>query len=909
MAALKDNADSSPIEVFYSYSHKDEKLRQRLENHLTILKNEGLISGWKDADITAGAEWDDEIKKHLNAAKVILLLISEDFLASKYCYDVEMKRAMERHERGEARVIPIILHEVDWSRAPFGKLKALPKDGKAVSSWRNRAQAFKNVALGIRNAIEELRNASAATPIPGVPGDSLPPIWNVPHRRNNNFTGREGLLKELHDALNSGKPAALTQALHGLGGVGKTQTAVEYANRHAKDYSLVWWIRSETSEKLAADYALLAEQLNLKEKTEREQKIIVQAVRNALARRAEWLLIFDNAERPDDIRDYLPQGSGGHVLVTSVNPAFGSVAHPLRVKAMEPDEAVEFLLKRTPQTDKKAAQDLAKELGYLPLALEHAAAYIEKTGATFPGYLKLFKERQKDVLARAERPASYHATVATTWELSFVEVEKQSKAAAQVMNLCAFLAPDDIPHDMLQGGAKYLPKPLSAAVADEFQWNEAVGALRRYSLTEVNESAVAVHRLVQAVARERLGETEWKQWAEAAVEVVNAAFPFDSDDYRTWKQCARLLPHALIAADYSEKRQLAQDSTARLLNQLGMYLRGRSELIAARSALERALKIGEATCGPDHPTVAILINNLGGVLQVLGDLAGARTHYERALKMAETAHGAGHPTVATIVNNLGEVLRALGDLAGARKHFERALKIDEAAYGPDHPDVTRDVNNLGLVLQALGDPAGARKHFERALKIDEAAYGLDHPEVATDVSNLGVALKDLGDLAGARKNFERALKIDEAAYGPDHPDVARDVNNLGEVLRALGDLAGARKNVERALKIAEATYGPDHPKVATMVNNLGSVLQALGDLPGARKNVERALKIAEAAYGPDHPDVARDVNNLGLVLKNLGDFARARKHYERALKIFEQALGKDHPSTQTVRRNLEGLGE
>ncbi len=167
-------------------------------NHLTILKNEGLISGWKDADITAGAEWDDEIKKHLNAAKIILLLISEDFLASKYCYDIEMKRAMERHERGEARVIPIILHEVDWSRAPFGKLKALPKDGKAVSSWRNRAQAFKNVALGIRNAIEELRSdVAAATTRVSVADDSLPAIWNVPHQRNINFTGREGLLKEL----------------------------------------------------------------------------------------------------------------------------------------------------------------------------------------------------------------------------------------------------------------------------------------------------------------------------------------------------------------------------------------------------------------------------------------------------------------------------------------------------------------------------------------------------------------------------------------------------------------------------------------------------------------------------------------------------------------------------------------
>jgi tetratricopeptide (TPR) repeat protein len=652
MAVSKGAAATTPVEVFYSYSHKDEKLRQRLENHLTILKNEGVIAGWRDADIAAGAEWDDEIKKHLNAAKIILLLISEDFLASKYCYDIEMKRAMERHDLREACVIPIILHPVDWSRAPFGKLKALPKDGKAVSSWRNRAEAFKNIALGIRKAIDLRKSpATARNPRPNA-ADSLPPIWNVPHQRNINFTGREQLLKDLREALTSGKPAALTQALHGLGGVGKTQTAVEYAYRHAREYDLIWWIRSETPEKLAADYALLAEQLDLKEKSERDQKVIVQAVSQALAHSTGWLLILDNAEDPADLRGYLPQGSGGHVLVTSRNRAFGSVAHPLQVKAMEPADAVKFLLKRTPQTDKKGAKDLANELGNLPLALEHAAAYIEKTGATFLSYLKLFETRQNEILARAEPPAGYRATVATTWELSFVEVEKQSKAATQLMNLCAFLAPDDIPLEMLRGGARHLPEPLSVAVADEFQWNEAVGALRRYSLVEASEGAIAVHRMVRAVARERLDEAGRKQWTEASVNVVNTAFPFYSNDYRTWKQCARLLPHAQIAAEFGEKAGVAQKPTARLLNQVGLYLKGRAELIAARSAYERALKIGEAAYGPDHPKVAIRVNNLGHVLHYLGDLNGARKHFERALKIFERALGKDHPDTQKVRRNL-----------------------------------------------------------------------------------------------------------------------------------------------------------------------------------------------------------------------------------------------------------------
>jgi len=822
MVVSKGTAATTPIEVFYSYSHKDEELRDELEKHLSILRRQGVITGWHDRKISAGGEWAGEIDQHLNTAKVILLLISADFLASDYCYDVEMTRAMERHDNGDAQVIPVILRKVDWQGSPFGKLQALPTDAKPVTSWSNRDEAFANIAEGIRKAIEDLCKAPTTAPKlrPNAAGDSLPPIWNVPHQRNINFTGRKELLKDLHEALTSGKPAALTQALHGLGGVGKTQTAVEYAYRHAKEYDLVWWVRSETPEKLASDYALLAEQLDLKEKSERDQKIIVQAVSHALAHSTGWLLIFDNAEDPADLRGYLPQGSGGHVLVTTRNRAFGSVAHPLQVKAMEPANAVKFLLTRTPQTDKKGAEDLADGLGNLPLALEHAAAYIEKTGATFLSYLQLFKTRQKDILARAEPPEGYHATVATTWELSFVEVEKQSKAAAQLMNLCAFLAPDDIPLDMLRGGAKHLPEPLSAAVADEFQWNEAVGALRRYSLVEASEEGIAVHRMVQAVARERLDEAGRKQWTEAGVKVVNIAFPFDSDDVRTWKQCARLLPHALTVAEFGEKAKVAEGPTAIIVNQVGLYLKGRSELTAARSAFERALRIDEAAYGPDHPAVAIRVNNLGLVLKDLGDMEGARKHYERALKIDEATYGPDHPTVAIRVNNLGSVLQDLGDMEGARKHLVRALKIDEAAYGPDHPEVARDVNNLGQVLHALRDLEGARKHLVRALKIAEAAYGPDHPTVATVVSNLGRALHDLGDLEGARKHFERALKIDEAAYGPDHPAVARDVNNLGSALQALGDLEGARKHYERALKVFERALGKDHPDTRTVRRNL-----------------------------------------------------------------------------------------
>src|ERR1035438_2506744 len=209
---------TQPIEVFYSYSHRDEELRNELEKHLSILRRQGVISGWNDRDITAGAEWAGQIDEHLNSAHIVLLLISADFLASDYCYDIELKRALERHEAGEACVIPIILRPVDWKGAPFGKLHALPKDAKPITKWTDHDEGFENVAIGIRNAVEKLRagNQSTATPTLVKPA----PIWNLTHRRNPNFTGRENLLRSLHEALASGKSAALTQVMHGLGGIG-----------------------------------------------------------------------------------------------------------------------------------------------------------------------------------------------------------------------------------------------------------------------------------------------------------------------------------------------------------------------------------------------------------------------------------------------------------------------------------------------------------------------------------------------------------------------------------------------------------------------------------------------------------------------------------------------------------------
>ena len=686
---------------------------------------------------------------------------------------------------------------------------------------------------GAKEALLEGIKQGRAKPskAPGFPGGqrprfpgALPATWNVPHQRNRNFTGREDLLTQLRDKLASGEHAALTQAISGLGGVGKTQLATEYAYRHASDYELVWWVRSEEPAKLAADYAALAGGLDLPEKDAREQEVAVQAVRAWLEHNGGWLVVLDNVPGPEDVREYLPRAPTGHVIVTSRNPSWAGVASPLSVQVWDREESKQFLLKRTGQEDEEAADALAEALGDLPLALEQAAAYVEETNCALSHYTDLLRERQPDLMERGKPATEYEHTVATTWGLSFERVERENGAAADLLTLCAFLAPDDIPLDVIRAGAEHLPERLGAAAKDDLAWDDTFAALRRYSLAEVRGDAFSVHRLVQAVARRRLDEDGHRVWAEAAVAVVNEPFPTDiQTNEKAWPLCARLLPHALAAASHADRTGASPESVGRLLNQAGRYLRGRVQLGKAKEVFEWALRIDEGAYGPDHTNVARDVINLGSVLQALRDLAGARAHYERALVIDEKAYGPDHPDVARDLNNLGGVLYVQGDRAGARAHFERALQINEGAYGPDHESVAIVVNNLGNVLMALGNVAEARAHFERALQIDEKAHGPEHSNVAIRVANLGAVLRRLGDLGGARAHFERALQIDEGAYGPDHPRVALGLNNLGNVLQDLGDPAGARAAYERALEIFRRFLGDDDPNTVLVRKNLESL--------------------------------------------------------------------------------------
>jgi Tfp pilus assembly protein PilF len=567
---------------------------------------------------------------------------------------------------------------------------------------------------------------------------SLPAIRNIPYPRNPHFIGRADLLETLHGSETDAQPVVLTQVLRGLGGIGKTQLALEYAYRYGGRYRLVWWVRAEEPVTLAADYAALAAPLHLPQHAAQEQRETIAAVRQWLEHQESWLLILDNAPKPAAIQAYLPRTTHGHLIITSRHFGWGGTARALTVPVLPREEAIMLLMDVTQQADRETAGVIAQTLGDLPLALAQAAAYIEATGMSLISYAQRLQTHLEVLLHRGAGSPEYPATVATTWTMAFAALQEAQPAALSLLKLCAFFAPEDIPEALVRESASGLPEPLGAVVTDDLQWDEALMALRHYALLEGGQQALAVHRLVQAITRDRLPVDERTQWAEAALTCVAAAFPgadFLSEP-RTWPTCARYLPHAVAVVSHVGDTDYAAPGTAWLLNHMGLYLDARAQFAEAKPYYERALAIREQVLGPQHPNTAISLNNLGALLRVQGDLAGAKPYLERALAIQEQVLGPQHPNTARSLNNLGVLLDAQGDLAGAKPYYERALAIREQVLGPQHPNTAISLGNLGYLLRAQGDLVRAKSYYERAFQIFRLRLGEDHSSTQTVLAHL-----------------------------------------------------------------------------------------------------------------------------------------------------------------------------
>jgi tetratricopeptide (TPR) repeat protein len=738
-----------------------------------------------------------------------------------------------------------------------------------------------------RNLVEPLR-----FDVSDMPARQLP-LLNLPDR-NPFFTGREDVLTQIQEALAERGRAALS----GLGGVGKTQTAMEYAHRHLAEYANVFWTTADSQKSLVSGYVTIAGLLKLPEAKDKDQTLAEEAVKRWLSSHEGWLLILDNADDLRMARAFLPSGKKGHVILTTQSQAAGAIARRVEIQEMGKEEGALFLLRWAKYlaenalfetaipADQAEAKAIAAQLDGFPLALDQAGAYIEETSCGLSGYLDLYRNHGPELLRRRGVMASDHPDpVATTWELSFENIEKANPAAAELLRFCAFLHPDGIPEEVFSKGAPELGPVLGPVGSDAFALNSAISEILKYSLLrrDPNARILEIHRLVQAVLKQGMDQAAQRLWAERAVRAVNRAFP--KVEFSTRAVCERLLAQAHACAELINQWGFGFPEAARLLNKAGSYLHERGRYTEAEPLYQRALAIREKALGPEHPDVATSLNNLALLSHNQGQYAKAESLYQRALAIREKALGPEHPDVATSLDNLAVLYHVQGQSKKAEPSFERALAIREKALGPDHTDVASSLHNLARSHRVQGRYAEAEPLYRRALAIAEKALGPEHPDVAPHLDSLAALYRDKCQYADAESLLERALTILEKALGPNDRRVAWTLHSMASLYRDERQYDKAEPLYERALAIWEKALGPEHPDVGQTLHGMARLYDAQGQYAKAESFYERALAIWEKAFGPVHPKVAKALGNYASLLRNMGRSEEAAPLEARAREI------------------------
>jgi tetratricopeptide (TPR) repeat protein/transcriptional regulator with XRE-family HTH domain len=704
-------------------------------------------------------------------------------------------------------------------------------------------------------------------------------FWTVPYLRNPYFTGREDILETLHTRLTGEQPVSRGHALAltGLGGVGKTQIALEYAYRYASEHRMVFWLIAENAESTMRSLQSIADLLQLPAARSTGQEKVVTSVRRWLTAHTDWLLIVDNVGDPDLLQGVLPPTRQGAILLTTRAQALGTLAELLVVPPMQAEEGAMLVLRRArivaaqdidalaalPQT---TATELVNLLEGLPLALDQAGSYIEETGCSIADYLQRYSSQRKALLARRGIHAGVHPdSVYATLQLSMHWIEQVHPAAAELLRLCAFLHAEAIPEELLLAGKGMLGPVLEATLVDLYHLDLVLATLRNASLiTRHPETySLTVHRLVQAVFQDQMELTEVALWSQRAVRVVNAAFP--AVEFAIWSQCERYLAHACACLSWLESAGDSCAEAGELCYKAGFYLMIRGRYEEAEPLLRQSVELGEQYYGSEYP---LLI--------------------PRLLRLAELYYGREkhQPT---------------------EQLLQRALAIGEQHLPPTHPSLVETLNALARLYRWQQKYEQANLLYQRASRIQEQQLQSEQPETVVVLVHLATMYQSQGKYERAEPLYQRALRVQERQLGSRHPQLIETLNALATLYYEQDKYELAEPLYLRAIHIQEQQLHSEHPKAALVLANLAELYRMQGKYEEAQPLYQRALHIREQQLGPAHPEVTHVLYQLALLCHEQGQLEQAESLYQRALKICEQALGTEHPQSIKIRSGYTSL--
>ncbi|UQA33194.1 MULTISPECIES: FxSxx-COOH system tetratricopeptide repeat protein [unclassified Streptomyces] len=871
------------------------------------------------------------------AARTVVLL-STAYLKSQRAVDLWQRAVAEDPGGGRRQLLPLRVGDV--------RLTAPYIDRNPVDLFR-LDEVHATTAL-MRALDRPVQLVDGMTPGPRFPG-TVPRIWNVPPR-NPGFTGRSLVLERMRDQLGGGMAVVLPQpqTLYGLGGVGKTQVALEYVHRFMADYDLVWWISSEQSDDVVASLAELAVRLGAQggEDMAAASQEAVDLLRRGVPS-DRWLLVFDNADDPETLRRHFPQGGSGHILVTSRNQSWSQHGDALPVDVFLREESVEHLQRRAPGLSDEDADQVATAVGDLPLAVEQAAAWIAETATPIDTYLEQLARQAPQVLA-LNQPAGYPEPVAATWNISIARLKERSPAAVRLLQLCAFFAPEPISANLLYSKEMIEAlKPYDSSLQEKLVLGRVIREIGRFALAKVDQvsNSIQVHRLVQAVIKAQLSEEEQREARHVVHRILAGARPDDDepiDNPETWPRFATIWPHL----GPSDARHCKEPETRRLLIDRVRYLWKRgdvrtawtlgeelrqtwlemlgerdlqylylcfhlSNILRTRGRYVEAKELDEFTLhrqrevlGPEHPHTYMTTSSLAIDLGLLGD-------YEQAIELATEAHeGFGHifhdshPRTLAAANNLALNLRSIGQYARAREIDQDVYDRRTEVLGAKHPYSLSSAMNLARDLREVGRYEDSVGLLSRTYESFKETLGRTYPTTLSAAKSLAVSLRRAGRLEDARRLTVATRARYKAKYTSANPDSLACDLNLAADLFAAGEAVEARDTAQEVVDQYMKVPGEKHPYTLAAQNNLGVYLSGTGEAERAEQILTLVVASMRERFGREHPNTLFCVMNLANATADRGDLPLVLETEQRLAVQLRQALGAHHPETLAMISNM-----
>jgi tetratricopeptide (TPR) repeat protein len=745
-------------------------------------------------------------------------------------------------------------------------------------------------------------------------------VTDIPYLRNTKFTGRYRELGNLFatfvpKASDGSSPCA---ALYGLGGIGKTQTAIEFVYRLQKRYPhySVFWIQANDEISFQNSYKKIAELFDIPVDKKESLDIIKEVnIKLAQAETGKWLMVVDGADDLGSenslisatVRKDIPRHSSGGILFTTRSrDIVTKLPQKYPVRIIEVDEMNEqeatALMYRSLQKDrqeilqdKATTKEFLKLLCYLPLALIQATAYFnEVSHMTIEKYISMFRAQRGQAIELLEEGKldnddmddSAKRAVATTWLISFEQIQQYHELAGEFMKFSSAIRDEAIPDDIF---------PDTKYKALTIKQERAIGTLVGFGFLKQQTDGrfYNMHRLVHLVIQSWLEKKhETSIWIQRVSERLTQIIPFSGhEDRDKW---TGYLPHGLQVAKSTDFAVLPEEQRMSLIDRIGNCYNTLGQYVAAEPLFEEALQLSKKVLGLEHPDTLTSMNKLAVLYKSKGKYEAAEPLYKETLQLRKKVLDLEHPNTLTSMNNLALLYKSQGKYEAAESFYKETLQLRKKVLGLKHPDTLGSMNNLAVLYQSQGKYEAAESLYKEALQLRKKVLGLEHPDTLTSMNNLALLYQSQGKYEAAESLYKEALQLSKKVLGLEHPNTLTSMNNLALLYKSQGKYEAAEPLYKETLQLSKKVLGLEHPNTLGSMNNLADLYQSQGKYEAAESLYKEALQLRKKVLGLEHPDTLTSMNNLADLYKSQGKYEAAEPLYKETLQLRKKVLGPEN---------------